>query len=89
MSIEIIIPIDNLTQERYRFWLNNERDKLAAVLDVYDYMTRKTPRHKFVSVSKYNRLDNTHSMNINSIVIPEEVIKQVTEEVMKMLVVRK
>ena len=89
MSIEIIVSIDNLTQERYRFWLNNEWDKLAAVLDVYDYMVRKTPRHNFVSVSKYNRLDNTHSMDVSSIVIPEAVIKQVKEEVMKMLVVTK
>ncbi len=89
MSLEIIVPIDNRTQERYRFWLFNEWDKLEAVLDVYDYMTRKTHRHKFVSVSKYNRLDNTHSMDINSIVIPAAVIKQVKEEVIKMLVVKK
>lgn len=40
-------------------------------------------------LSKYNRLDNIHSMDINSIVIPAEVIKQVKEEVIKMLVVKK
>jgi len=81
MHIEIIVPINDLTREVYRFYIISERS-INAVLDSYFFEQRQSTRHKFVATKRYNRLDR-RGTNMEYPVIPDIVRAKVREKIVE------
>ena len=58
-KVEIEHLNTGLSRELWRFWFNEDRAQL--VLDEFHFQTRQTKRHKWVSQSKWLRLEKRYS----------------------------
>ena len=81
MYIEIVIPINDLTREVYRFYIHSDFS-INAVLDTYYFEQRKSTRHKFVITKRYSRLDR-RGEKMEYPVIPDVVRAKVREKILE------
>jgi tRNA isopentenyl-2-thiomethyl-A-37 hydroxylase MiaE len=75
MNVILDVPVDDFHKKEYIFWFYDNRDVLY--LDKYYECERKTKRHAWKIVKKYDRIDNRYNeIKASEVPLTEELKEQ-------------
>jgi hypothetical protein len=83
VKMDIIIDHNKLKREVYGFYFQNE---FHIYFDSYRLEERKTLRHKFVMIRKWNRIDDRQNdIKLEEIIFDENIKQKVREQLLKQI----